>query len=204
MVRRFGYTLIELLIVIAILGTSGALLIPMLGDRDDFDTQAAIRRLIADLTFAQSDALANQEHRRLVFLPDTEQDGRFRGWCIVKLAESQLGAPFDANSAVYVQDPLAPSGTNGNYIADLYSDERFGKAFIASVDLDGGATAITYDELGGTVTSSGQPGTGGTIVVRGGGVAYEITIDGVTGKVSVADITNATPELEVGGSVVGG
>ena len=197
--RRFGYTLIELLIVIAILGTAGALLVPMLGDRGDFDTQAAVRRLVADLTFAQSDALANQEYRRVVFLPDTEEEGRFRGWCIVKVKESELGAAFDASAASYVQDPISTAGAKGNYIADLYGDERFGKAFIASVSLDGGATTITYDELGGTVMSSGQPGTGGTIVMRGGGVSYQLTIDAVTGKVSVEDISNTAPELVIGG-----
>lgn len=200
--RTSGYTLVELLIVIGILGLAGALLVPVLGNRGDFDTQAAVRRLVADITFAQADALANQEHRRVMFLEDPVNEGMYTGWCIVRLKESQLGAEFDAGTANYVQDPLAPSGTNGNYIVDVVNDERFGEAFVESVDIDGGTPFITFDELGGTVTTTEQPGTGGSIVIRGGSSAYRIDVDGVTGKVSVVDVTNVTPELETEGGAI--
>jgi prepilin-type N-terminal cleavage/methylation domain-containing protein len=197
MLKR-GYTLIELLIVVAVLGLAGAMLVPILGERGDFDTQGAVRRLAADLMFAQSDALANQEHRRLMFIPDPDADGQFVGWCILKLRESELGLEFDADTARYVNDPLAPAGADGRFIVNLKTDGRFGETFVASAELDGGATFVTYDELGGTVTSSGQPGSGGEIVLRGGSSVYRVTIDGVTGKVSIADITNEAPVLESG------
>lgn len=197
-----GYTLIELLIVVAVLGLAGAMLVPVLGERGDFDTQGAVRRLAADMMFAQSDALANQEHRRLIFLPDPDAEGQYLGWCIVKLRESELAAEFDADTASYVNDPLAPAGADGRFIVNLKTDGRFGETFVASVDLDGGAVFVTYDELGGTVTSTGQPGTGGEIVLRGGSSVYRLTIDGVTGKVSIADIAEESLELEVGGTVV--
>lgn len=197
---RRAYTLIELLIVVAILGLAGALLVPVLGDRGDFDTQGAVRRLVADMTFAQSDALANQEHRRLIFLPDPDAQGQFIGWAIVKLRESELGLDYDPDTANFVTDPLAPVGSDGRYIVSLKGDERFGDTVVASVDLDGNTAFVTYDELGGTVTNGGQPGSGGEIVIRGGTSVYRITVDGVTGKISVADISNDTPELQVGGS----
>jgi prepilin-type N-terminal cleavage/methylation domain-containing protein len=203
--RPRGYTLIELLIVVAVLGLAGAMLVPMLGDRGDFDTQGAVRRLAADMMFAQSDALANQEHRRLVFIEDPDAEGQFLGWCVIKVRESELGAEFDADTARYVNDPLAPAGEDGRFIVNLRTDGRFGDTVVASVELDGGASFITYDELGGTVTSTGQPGSGGEIVLRGGTSVYRVTIDGVTGKISIADITNEAPELEVGAfGTVGG
>jgi prepilin-type N-terminal cleavage/methylation domain-containing protein len=195
-VRR-GYTLIELIIVIGILGLAGALLVPVIGDRGSFDTQAAVRRLVADLTFAQSDAVANQEHRRLIFLPDEENEGRFRGWAIVRLNQSELGLAFDAAAAKYVHDPLAPAGQSGQYVVDILADERFGQTFVAEAILDGGAAFVTFDEMGGTVTSTGQPGTGGSIVLRGGAASYRITIEGLTGRVTVADISNEELELEL-------
>jgi prepilin-type N-terminal cleavage/methylation domain-containing protein len=200
--RTRGYTLIELILVIGILGLAGALLVPVLGDRGDFDTQAAVRRLVADITFAQSDALANQEPRRVVFLPDPEAEGQFLGWCIVKVRESDLANEYDPETANYVSDPLAPKGANGNYIVDIVGDERFGESYIASADLDGGSPFITFDELGGTITSGNEPGTGGEIVIRGGNSGYRITVDGVTGKLTVTDITLETPELETGGGSI--
>lgn len=196
MTRR-GYTLIELLIVIGILGLAGALLVPMIGDRGNFDTQAAVRRLVADLSFAQSDALAHQEHRRLVFLPDEGNEGRFRGWAIVRLQQDQLATEFDPSAANYVQDPIAPAGFAGHYIVDLIADGRFGEAYIAEVEIDGGQPFVTYDEMGGTVTFSNQPGTGGTIVLRGGSSTYRITIEGITGRIQVADLSNDELELEI-------
>jgi prepilin-type N-terminal cleavage/methylation domain-containing protein len=195
-----GYTLIELLIVVAVMGLAGALLVPVLGDRGDFDVQGATRRLVADMTFAQSDALANQEHRRLVFLPDPEEEGQFIGWAIVELRESELGFEFDPDTATYVNDPLAPAGQVGSYIVNLKDDERFGDAVIASVDIDSGSTFITYDELGGTVTAANAPGTGGEIVIRGGSSTYRITVNGITGKLSVEDISNGELEVHIGGS----
>ncbi|MHC4827474.1 MAG: prepilin-type N-terminal cleavage/methylation domain-containing protein, partial [Planctomycetota bacterium] len=55
-----GYTLIELILVMALLALAAALLVPHLVGRDSLAVQAAIRLLIADLSFAQTDALANQ------------------------------------------------------------------------------------------------------------------------------------------------
>lgn len=195
--RRRGYTLIELIIVIGILGLAGALLVPVIGDRGSFDTQAAVRRLVADLTFAQSDAVANQEHRRLIFLPDEENQGRFRGWAIVHLNQSELGLAFDAATAKYVHDPLAPAGQSGQYVVDILADERFGQTFVAEASIDGGAAFVTFDEMGGTVSATGQPGSGGSIVLRGGSSTYRITIEGLTGRITVADISDEELELEL-------
>src|SRR5262245_40596117 len=77
-----GYTLIELIIVIAILALAAALLVPNLVGRDTMTLQTAMRMLIADLSFAQSDALANQGYRRVVF--------NSTGYAIIKVkTESQ-------------------------------------------------------------------------------------------------------------------
>ena len=201
---RRAYTLIELLIVVAVLGLAGALLVPVLGDRGDFDTQGAVRRLVADLTFAQSDALANQGHRRVVFIPDPVEDGQYIGWAIIKVDEDAIGEEIDLDTAEYVTDPLAPAAEQGRYVVNLKDDERFGDAVIASVTIDGDATFITYDELGGTVTTAGAPGAGGEIVVRGGSSVYKITIGPVTVKLTVADLTNVELEVEIGNLGGGG
>ena len=68
--RPRSYTLIELIMVMAVLALAAALLVPNIVGSDTMRAQAAVRLLIADLRFAQSDALANQEFRRVVFYRD--------------------------------------------------------------------------------------------------------------------------------------
>lgn len=177
-----AYTLIEVLIVVTVLGLAGALLTPLLGNRGDFDVQAAVRLLVADLTFAQSDALALQELRRVHFYEDGS------GWCLVRIDESELSSTFDASSADYVSDPLAGSDRQLAYIVQL-NNGNFGGARVESVSLDGSARDISFDELGGTVSSTGLPGSGGTIVISAPGVRYQIDVAPVTGKVVVARIS---------------
>jgi general secretion pathway protein H len=74
-----SYTLIELIIVMAVLALAAAMLVPQLVGRDSLTVQAAIRLLIADLSFAQTDALANQEFRRVVFYDDGA------GYCLIRV-----------------------------------------------------------------------------------------------------------------------
>ncbi len=184
---RRGYTLIEVLIVVAILGLAGALLVPYLSGRGDFDTQAAVRQLIADISFAQSDALANQGFRRVVFF----EDGT--GWALVRMDEADLASPFDAATADYVLDPLADSAQRGAYVCDLTKSNRYSSVRVKRVDLDSGKRCMTFDELGGTVGAGGLPGTGGKIRLSSPDATYQLDVSAVTGKIRVTRLTTETP-----------
>jgi prepilin-type N-terminal cleavage/methylation domain-containing protein len=179
---RRGYTLVELIIVIAILGLAGSLLIPYLVQGDTLSIQGAVRQVIADLTFAQSDALANQEMRRVYFYDDGS------GYCIYRVADGEIASAFDPESVDYVNDPLAPAGEFNAYIVKLTEDEGFENITIDGVALDGSNRFITFDELGGTLTTSSLPGTGGTITLRSPNAAYQITVAGFTGKLTVQSV----------------
>gem|GEM_PF-581127 len=130
--RRAGYTLLELIIVIAILAIAATLLVPSLVRRDTYAVEAVLRRLVSDVTFAQSDALADQGYRRVYFDPTG------LGWSVVRLEESQLGLPFDPDTAEFVRDPLA-SGEQ-QMVMDLAADRRY-----AGVRLEESQLGLPFD-----------------------------------------------------------
>ena len=184
-VRARSYTLIELIMVMAVLALAAALLVPHLIGRDALTVQSAVRLIIADLSFAQTDALANQGFRRVVFYPDG------RGYCLIRVPSEGWTTPADLEdpSVDYVYDPL---GNMGRYIVDFVEDERFEGVHITSADIEGAALEdrpeITYDQLGGTVRADHTPGTGGNIVVSFDDESYRIDIAAFTGKLTVSEL----------------
>jgi type II secretory pathway pseudopilin PulG len=177
--HRFAYTLVELLIVIGVLGMAGAIVVPSLQNEDDTDVQAAVRKLIGDLSFAQSDALARQEYRRVHFFDDG------RGYCIVRETAATYADAFDPATADYVNDPLGSPGSLGRYIVDFSLDNRFQNVRVESASIDGGGRDIVYDPIGGTIQAGDAPGSGGTIVLVAAESRFEISLSAFTGKLSV-------------------
>ncbi len=174
-----AYTLIEMLIVITVLGIAGALLVPHLVYKDSLSTQAAVRMIISDMNFAQSDALANQEFRRVHFYDNGS------GYCIYRVTEATFDVPFDPATADYIDDPLGVVGDFGAYIVDFTTKNRFEDVSISLANIDGGNRYVTYDALGGTVTSGNAPGTGGEIQIQAEDMIYQIAFSPFTGKMTV-------------------
>ena len=173
--------------VVAVLGLSGTLLLPNLIDRSTFAIQAASRAIVSDLVFAQSDALANQEYRRVQFIEGEAAGSPYVGYCIIRVTPENFNFPFDPDTADYILDPMSNSDGEGRYVVDFSKDGRFGDVHIDSVSIDSGLDYITFDEFGGSVSSSGgAPGTGGEIELVGGdGHRYLVTIAPFTGKTTV-------------------
>jgi len=165
--RQRAYTLIELLIVITMMGIASAMVIPSMGSTDVLRVQAAVRSIVADINIAQSDALAHQQPRALIFDPIT-------------------------NSYVYIEVPGSTIEPSGNTIklVTLSDRRRFHTSKIDSVTFDGGNTLI-FDELGGPVADAGgnTPSAGGTIVVSGSGSVFNINVEAYTGRVSVVRVS---------------
>ena len=179
------YTLIELIMVMAVLALAAALLVPNIVGSDTMRAQAAVRLLIADLSFAQSDALANQEYRRVVFYADGS------GYCLIQVeAGETTPADLDDPGVDYVVDPL---GHIGRYIVDYTLDNRFAGVRITAATIDGvvleDRPEITYDLMGGTVLSNTEsvPGIGGSVTLSYKDSNYRIEISPFTGKLTVIE-----------------
>ena len=184
--KRRAYTLVELVIVIAILGLAGALLVPRLINADTFSVQAAVRSVIADLTFAQTDALAMQRIRRFQFLRD--ENGRLHGYAIIApSSQSSYDAAFNADNAEYLDDRTAV-GTDGRFIVDFDQDDRFVGVEITDIGF-GGNDWVAFDALGGPLQGGGMPLTStGEVRMRGESGAYLLRLSGFTGKITVERI----------------
>src|SRR4051812_38065552 len=95
--RHSGFTLIEILVVVVILGIASAIVIPQIGSREDLNVATAARALMADLIYAQNLAIAKQKSYYV----------RFYG---------QNYSVCDANTLVPIDHPLKPALNAGKYI----------------------------------------------------------------------------------------
>lgn len=136
-----GFTLIEILMVVVILGIASAIVAPQLGSRSDIKIRAAARLLVADLMYAQNNAIAQQK------------------WMYVR---------FDAAGEKYsVMDGVGASATDTTKIIKhpvtkaefttrlgVATDRRIGDVKIKTVTFNGVDTnyrpefVIAFDELG--------------------------------------------------------
>ena len=181
-----GYTLAELIVVVAILGLAGALLVPRLIDADTFSVQAAARSMIADVTYAQNDAWSKQGIRRFQFL--RKLTGEIYGYAILAPEPQETyDLAFNPDTAQYLDDPTS-LGTGGSYIVDFEQDSRFSGVTIESVNFEG-RDWIAFDTLGGPIGPSYQPSvSGGEIRLGGESGSYLIRISGFTGKIDLERI----------------
>jgi hypothetical protein len=122
-----------------------------------------VRALISDINYAQSDALARQQGRAIVF--DTVNNT----YSIVEVRGSTLNPTTDTILKV-----------------DLKNARKFHDSRIVSASIDGGNTLV-FDEMGGTVAApnSTTPSSGGTIILSGSGSQFKISIEAYTGRVTV-------------------
>lgn len=162
--------------MVAVLGTAAALVVPSMNSTNVLKIQASVRSVVADLTFAQSDALAFQQRRAVFFdVPNNS----FR---VVEVT----GGTLDPVNDVL----LDTTRRNGIMAIDFDEDAAFEGTTLVSADFDGDNVLI-YDELGGPVqTLTGDtPGIGGTIRLTGsGGRVFDIGVEAYTGRVTVAEV----------------
>lgn len=166
--RGRGYTLVEMLIVVTVLGIAGMMVVPNIRSTDVLRVQGAIRMIVADLTVAQSDAIALQRSRAIVFHSD-EDDPHY----------TIVDVPGTA-----VDESLNRLDTR------RLGGDAFGFTSISAVNLP--SDMVIFDPLGGPVdgAGSGIPAADGWIELTGSGQRFRIHIQGYTGRVTVERMTN--------------
>jgi prepilin-type N-terminal cleavage/methylation domain-containing protein len=161
---RRAYTLIEVLMVVTVLGIAATMVVPAFSQTNTLRLQAAVRMIVADITQAQSDAVAMQNGQTITFRAD--------GYTI---------APLTGDSIDTARDVVVERTIGG---------EEFGGAQIRNITLN--ESILTFDGMGGPIQEPGSDvaaGTG-TLEVFASGQAYRITIEAFTGRVTVTAIEN--------------
>lgn len=186
---RTGFTLIEIMIVVVLLGIAGAMVIPSMRSLGVLRIQAAVRTIVSDMTFIQSEALANQSRYVMVFGRVAQNDPTNGLWQMTNgngytIFDPPPGkASIDTNSTADVLfDPL----DYGRPLSRNFDDKQFAGARITNVDINNGSRLI-FDELGGpTLNLTGdEPGTGGSLSVVGPDSMFTIRIEAFTGRIEV-------------------
>ena len=155
---RRAFTLVEILVVLMILGIASAVVVPQMLSAGQLGVQAAVRVVVADLLFAQNDAVTHQQPRQVMF--DVAQN-RYR------LADAQ-GATLSV---------AWKSGQSENYVVDFSQDSRFNGVRLVSCDF-GGQTTLAFDEMGG-------PSSGGNLVLAYNEQRFRVKVAAFTGRVTV-------------------
>lgn len=108
--HSFGFTLVELLIVVVLLAIAGGLALPSLGDTRALRLREAARMLAADLEFAQSESIAHPDDPRLVKFDTAAQ----RYWIApVSTPDTPVADPSNGRPFVTAFGTGRASGTSG-------------------------------------------------------------------------------------------
>lgn len=159
---RQAYTLIEVLVTVSIMGVAAAVVVPAMLQPGSMNIQSAARMVIADIVFAQNEAIAQQATRRVAFDPTLNR------YSITDGSGNTITEPWI-------------SGTGGNYVVDFSGDSRFQGVTLSAAAFGPGST-VEFDALG-------SPTYGGTVDLQAGNLKYRVTVSALTGRVTIASIT---------------
>ena len=167
-----GFTLIEIIMVVVILGIAAFMAIPTVSSAADIQVRAAGNRIAADIDYAKSMAITHQRAYTVVFDPANESyDIRVE----------------PAGSSDVIDHPVNP----GAYVIDFSTESSLDRVDLVDADFDSDSDhAITFDYLGspysGMDTSS--PLNSGQITLTADNFTLVVNVEPVTGYVTVSGL----------------
>ena len=171
--RARGFTLVEILVVVIILGIAGAIIVPSLGSRDDLKAAAAARVIMADLIYTQNLAITSQGNRYIAF------DTAGQKYQVNDSAGAVIQHPV--NHVNYIQKFNGTSQSDLPQVT-LVSTNFVGISGIAqkTIGFDELGTPLTCNALGVTETLAS-----GTMTIQAGKFKLKVDIEPYTGQISV-------------------
>ncbi len=159
-----GFTLIEIIMVVVILGIAALAVVPMLSSAADIQVRTAANMIAADLEYAKNMAITQQKNYSVVF--------------------------DIVNETYEIRDDTAtvighPVNVGRDFVVDFANDGRLDQVDIALADFDPGSElTVTFDYLGGPY-SGGDPLNAGSVDLQAGTFTMTVTVEPVTGYVKI-------------------
>lgn len=160
-----GFTLIEVLIVVAIIVIAAMIVVPMASSAASMQIRSAANMIAADLEYAKSMAISRGQNFSVVFDETTESYS----------VKDQTGSTI-----------AHPVKKGFNYIVDFRNDGRLNKVDIVDVDFDS-TSEVKFDYLGSPYNGAGNPLNSGVINLQAGGTTMTVTVEPVTGFISITN-----------------
>ena len=151
-----GFTIVEVVIVVVIIAIAALVAVPMMSSAASLQIRSAANMIAADMEYARSMAISRGQNFSVEFDKNTE-----RYWI-----EDQ-----DGNVISH------PVKKGFNYEIDFQNDSRLNQVDITSVDFNT-ASSVQFECLG-------SPDNGGTVIIQAGGATKTITVEPVTGFISI-------------------
>jgi prepilin-type N-terminal cleavage/methylation domain-containing protein len=177
---RRGFTLVEILAVVVILGIASAIIIPQIGSRDDMRVSAAARTIIADLTYAQNQAISSGQ---MVYVRFDLANNKYSVLSAVGSPDTPMTHPVSQSPYTQQFGPasrgwelITIDSTNFDGIDASYQDK-------STIGFDEIGTPYVYSHV---LNGKSELGAG-SIVVKCGNFTKTVTIAAATGAISVSD-----------------
>jgi len=158
-----GFTLIEVILVVLIIGIAAGMVVPMMSSAGSMQIRAAANMVAADLEYAKSMAISRGQPHSVVFDKTNET------YQVV-----------DHNNIVIPH----PVKKGFNYVVDFRNDGRLDRVNIADANFDG-TNKVTFDYLGSPYNGSASFLNSGVVTLQSDSVTRTVRVEPVTGFISI-------------------
>jgi prepilin-type N-terminal cleavage/methylation domain-containing protein len=172
---RRAFTLVEILTVVIILGIVAAMAVPDVAQQQSLTATSASRVVLADLLYAQSQAIATQQTVYVSFSVNADGAGSY-----------SLCSPL----STVINNPVSQQPYT--QLFGLGASDLFPQVSLASVTLDAPSnTVLAFNEIGQPMvcSTSGSPvplANTGSIVLQCGSMSVTLSIEPGTGNLTVS------------------
>ena len=178
--RRRGFTLVEILAVVLIIGIASAIIIPQIGTRDDMRVTAAARALVSDLVYAQSLAISNGTY---VYIKFDVANNNYTLLSTAAPSGGDVALSHPVTQTTYIQQfgASAPGWENVSVNSAVFNgvDVNYRPEFTLAFDEIGTPHVYCYDVNGTNEMNDGS------VVLKCGDFTKTVTVSAATGEISV-------------------